>query len=72
MGRITKVQNDLASVSIGQAQGVKPGMELIIYRGAKYLGKLRITQVLPNEAAGDLKQVQGVIRSGDNVTDKLQ
>ncbi len=72
IGEITSVRDSLASISIGSAQGVKQGMELIIYRGAQYLGKLKISKVLPEQAAGELVQVTGNIRPGDKVTDKFQ
>ncbi len=72
LGQITDVRDSLASISIGSAQGVKNGMEFIIYRNGQYLGKLRVNKVLPDQAAGELLQKQGNIRPGDKVTDKFQ
>ena len=72
MGQITEVRDSLAGISIGVAQGVQQGMEFIVYRGSQYLGKLKVTQVLPDQAAGELLQVQGTIRPGDSVADKFQ
>jgi len=72
MGRITDTAGALAGISVGTAQGVKTGMELIVYRGGQYLGKLKITKVLPEKSAGTLVQVQGAIRPGDSITDKFQ
>jgi len=72
IGKITDVRDSLAGISIGSAQGVKDGMEFIVYRGSQYLGKLRINKVLPEQAAGELLQKQGNIRAGDKVTDKFQ
>jgi len=72
LGEITDVRDSLASISIGSAQGVKDGMEFIIFRNSQYLGKLRINKVLPDQAAGELLQRQGNIRNGDKVTDKFQ
>lgn len=70
-GQITEVRDSLASVSVGAAQGVRSGMEFIVYRGGQYLGKVKITRVWPDKAAGELAQVQGAIRRGDSVTDKF-
>jgi chromosome segregation ATPase len=72
LGQITDVRDSLASISIGSAQGVKDGMEFIIYRNGQYLGKMRINKVLPEQAAGELLSTQGSVRSGDKVTDKFQ
>jgi len=72
MGQITEVRGSDASISVGSAQGVKPGMEFIVYRGGDYLGRLRITKVLPDQSAGQLVQTRGVVRQGDSITDKLQ
>ena len=72
IGQITDVRDGLAGISIGSAQGVKTGMEFIVYRNGQYLGKLRISKVLPEQAAGELIQKQGNIRNGDKVTDKFQ
>jgi len=72
LGQVTEVRGSLASISIGSAQGVKNGMEFIIYRNGQYLGKLRINKVLPSQAAGELLQKQGNIQPGDKVTDKFQ
>ena len=71
LGQITEVRNSLASISIGSAQGVKNGMEFIIYRNGQYLGKLRVNKVLPSQSAGELLQKQGNIQPGDKVTDKF-
>jgi predicted nucleic acid-binding Zn-ribbon protein len=72
VGEITNIRDNLVSLSIGSAQGVKDGMEFIVYRGAQYLGKIRITKVLPEQAAGEFTQKQGDIHKGDKVTDKFQ
>ncbi len=72
IGQVTDVRDSLASISIGSAQGVKDGMEFIIYRNSQFLGKLRVNKVLPDQAAGELLQRQGNIQAGDKVTDKFQ
>jgi uncharacterized protein (DUF3084 family) len=72
VGEITSIRDNLASLSIGSAQGVKDGMEFTIFRGDKYLGKLVITKVLPEQSAGEFTQKQCEIQKGDKVTDKLE
>jgi multidrug efflux pump subunit AcrA (membrane-fusion protein) len=69
-GRITESGRQFASVSVGSSDGVENGMIFIIYNQNGYLGDLTITDVRPNEAAGSLKNVNGVIGVGDLVTDE--
>lgn len=75
-GEVTTVKDDLASISVGSADGVAPGMTFLIYRrpgaGGKpmYLGTLRITRVSANEAAGQIEQSEGDIRAGDLARDE--
>jgi len=71
MGQITEVRDSLAGISVGSAQGVKEGMEFIVYRGGQYLGKLQVREVQPDASVGELVQVQGAIHRGDNVTDRF-
>jgi hypothetical protein len=74
-GRITSIDGNLASVSVGSADGVAPGMTFLIYRRADgrplYLGSLRITRVEANESAGIIEQSVGDIRVGDTARDEL-
>jgi hypothetical protein len=70
-GKIIDIRDMYASISIGAAHGVKPGMDMIVFRGSQYLGKLKITKVLPDQSAGELEQIQGNIRAGDDVANKL-
>jgi cell shape-determining protein MreC len=71
VGEIKEIRGNLACLTIGSAQGVKNGMELIIYRGSQYLGKVIINKVQPEQSAGELAQMQGNIVAGDKVTDKF-
>lgn len=76
-GEITQVDGNLASISVGSADGVAPGMVFLIYRpgrgGSKpiYLGSLRITKVEAGLAAGLIEQSVGDIRPGDAARDEL-
>ncbi len=73
VGKVTRVHNNLASLSVGSAQGVKNGMVFIVYRGDQYLGKLRITKVVANESVGEIiqKRMSVQIQAGDSVTDRF-
>ena len=50
VGEIKEVRGNLASLSIGSAQGVKEGMEFTIYHHDQYLGKVRINKVQPEQS----------------------
>jgi len=69
-GQILEVKGNVASISVGSADGVTEGMSFIVYRGKEYLGKLRITTVEPNRSGGDLALVRGEIRPQDRVADE--
>ena len=73
-GEITKVQGTLASLSVGSADGVVPGMNFLVYRrtGSKpmYLGTIKITRVNANESAGTIEQSEGSIQPGDTARDE--
>jgi len=71
-GKVKEVREDLAAITVGSADGVKDGMEFIVYRGSQYLGKLRVTKVRTNESAGTLEQVEGTIQPGDDVADHFE
>jgi hypothetical protein len=75
-GQVTSVKGSLASISVGSADGVAPGMSFLIYRrgggGAKpqYLGTLKITRVDVNQSAGSIEQSEGDIQAGDSARDE--
>ena len=71
-GKIKKIRDDLAAISVGSADGVKDGMEFTVYRGSQYLGKLKVTKVRTNESAGTLGHVEGTIQPGDDVADHFE
>lgn len=66
-GEITELDGAYASVNIGEASGVVPGMMFMIYRGNQYLGDLEIETVRPKEAGGKLRTVTQAIRPGDRI-----
>jgi len=73
---VTSVQDNLASISVGSADGVAHGMAFLIYRRSgeqgrpQYLGTLKITRVESNESAGLIEQSEGDIRPGDLARDE--
>jgi uncharacterized phage infection (PIP) family protein YhgE len=62
-GTVTAVREGMASVNVGSAQGVRAGMQLMIYRGSNFVGYLRIEEVDVNQAAGTVR---------DNVLDPMR
>jgi chromosome segregation ATPase len=53
-GTVTAVRDNLASINIGSAQGVKEGMKLMIYRGDNFVSYLRIEEVRVDQAVGTI------------------
>lgn len=76
-GEIKDVKGNLASITVGNADGVAPGMTFLIYRPGQpgksplYLGMLRINKVDANESAGQIEQAAGDVKAGDMVRDEL-
>lgn len=71
-GTVTSVRGELASINVGSAKGVKPGMQLIIYRGSEYVAKLRVDQVDVGQSAGIISEKRLDPLQGDKVTDRLE
>jgi chromosome segregation ATPase len=62
-------------LNIGGDDGLRPGDTLEVYRGAQYLGRLRVTsEIEPDKAVAEiLKDLQkGAIREGDHVTTRFK
>lgn len=71
-GRITEVDGDLVTISVGRADGVKTGMKFVIHRGDEYVGDLVVSAVDPNQSAGRLTIAPRTPSQGDTVTDARQ
>ena len=71
-GRILEVDGKLATISVGSADGVQANMTFVIYRGANYIGDLRVTDVEPHRAAGTIVHAQGTPRVDDLVADEVR
>lgn len=70
-GTITSVRDNIASINIGSAHGLKKGMQLIVFRGGEFVGYLKIDSVDVNEAVGVMTKKNLTPIQGDNVTSSL-
>lgn len=71
IGTVTAVTGDYASINIGSAKGIKRGMKLIIYRGARLVAFLRVEEVEIDQAAGIVIDRQLDPMQNDKVTTSL-
>lgn len=69
-GTVIAVRANIASINIGSAKGVKPGMRLIIYRGDQFVANLRIAEVDINESVGIVSDRKQDPAQGDKVMAK--
>jgi DNA repair exonuclease SbcCD ATPase subunit len=65
------MKNNLAKLSIGQADGVKLGMRFHISRDGQYICDIRVIDVAAEEAIGTMELVQQEPRAGDNAATNL-
>ena len=75
-GLIETLQKDsghLLTITIGSADGLRPGHLLEVYRGSSYLGRVRVLTTEPNRAVCEVLSAyrRGTFRTGDSVTSKL-
>jgi len=70
-GTITSVRGDVAGINIGSAKGIRSGMKLIIFRGSRFVGYLRVQAVEVDEAAGTVLESRSKAVKGDKVTTAL-
>jgi hypothetical protein len=72
-GRVTAVRSDLLQISLGQDDGLRIGHYLDVYRGAVYLGRVKIRETQPSSAVCEIipKFLKGQIRKDDNVVTNL-
>lgn len=69
-GKVTFVDNtwNFVVLDVGLDAGVVPNGELIVYRGKRFLGKLRVTRADPNDSVAEiLPDLKGNIQVGDAV-----
>jgi len=72
-GRVIAVRSDLLQISLGQDDGLRIGHHLDVYRGAVYLGRVKIRETHPSSAVCEIipKFLKGQIRKDDNVITNL-
>lgn len=72
-GKVTGVSRDRVELSVGFHDGVRVGQNLDIYRGDKYVGRVRVVDSKPDEAVGaiETEYQQFPILRGDNVSSRL-
>ncbi len=71
-GSIDEVSGNLATVTVGSADGVSKGMVFVIYRDLDYVADLEIVRVEPNKAAGKILRSRGTPRVGDRIADEAR
>lgn len=71
--RETKGSRVFVEISLGSDDGLVLGHTLTVYRGDKYLGKIRLEDVRPDKAVGVVVETapNSVIQAGDKVTSKI-
>ena len=67
---ILAVKEGIASINAGSAKGIRSGMRLVVYRGAQFVGYLKIIEVEAQEAAGLMVDTAVQAQQGDKVTDE--
>ncbi len=72
-GRVIAIQKDLLQISLGQDDGLRVGHQLDVYRGALYLGRVKIRETQPSSAVCEIlpEYQKGQIRKDDNVITSL-
>jgi len=73
-GKVTAVSPSKVELSIGTDDGVRIGQELDIYRGEKYVGRIRVIEAKPDNAVASIltDYQQYPIQRGDNVDSQLR
>lgn len=68
-GEVVEVDGRYVSLSVGETSGVVQGMTFMIYRGAAYVGDVRVESVRPRESGGKVTMVAGgqSVQRGDQV-----
>jgi hypothetical protein len=73
-GIISAVSRSQVELSIGMDDGVRVGQELDIYRGNKYVGRVRVIETRPDTSVAAIlpEYKQYGIQRGDNVASRLK
>jgi len=65
---ILAVKEGIASINAGSAKGVRPGARLVVYRGDRFVGYLKVIEVEAQESAGLMVDAVLTAQQGDKVT----
>ncbi|MGB0715095.1 MAG: hypothetical protein ACPGXK_04405 [Phycisphaerae bacterium] len=68
-GRITKIEGDIVTMSVGASDGVERDMVFVVYRGEEYIGDVEVVGLTPDECAGRLTSSTIMPTPGDFVAD---
>ena len=68
---VTAIKDDIASLNVGSADGVKRGMEFIIYREDQFVAHLRVEHVRASDCSGIVVDALLDVKSGDKATTSL-
>jgi len=74
-GKVVAVnRNDMVEVDIGTDDGIRTGYTLEIFRGTKYLGRMRVMTTSEDKSVGQILPSfkKGVIQEGDNVITRFK
>ena len=64
-GRILEVDGNLATISVGSADGVQVNMTFVIYRGSDYVGDLRIIDIEPHTAGPEELHFMAAVKNAN-------
>ncbi len=68
-GEVVEIDGRYVSLSVGETSGVVQGMTFMVYRGAAYVGDVRVESVRPRESGGKVTMVASgqSVQRGDQV-----
>ena len=78
-GRVVGILNGVVMISVGSDDGVREGYEFTVYRGDRYLCKIRIDKAFPDQAAGEIlpdslrpdASADDTVQANDHVSTRL-
>ena len=71
-GTVTAVSKDIASLNVGSVDGVKKGMQFILYREDQFVAHLQVELVNASACSGILVDSQLDAKQGDKATTSLE
>ena len=68
---VVDLKNQMASISIGKADGVREGMKFYVTRGDEFISEILIIEVNADESVGILERMVQQPKVGDNASTNL-